>query len=271
MRRSDQTPTLYWWTLPLSPGRLATVFAATLSTSRALVHPSAALDRCAGGLESRSLGHSVARVDDVAGLLRAMDEERVSACTIAIFPSSRSDTELERAAPVVAQGLEQLGFTMAIVPGGEAGARFRCAFRVPGQVLEAVEALALERRFGGNLGQVEMAFLQGLGLRPNQAARLRLVLAGGGASLVGVDRAGSRRVHYLESGKGYTGTYEEMSLREAVGERVRESWRRFPISVVMFAGLPFFIGAFWTRNVLGRRGASPAKPESSSGSSRAGK
>lgn len=263
VRRSDRTPTLYWWTLPLSPGSFARLFAEALSTSRALVSPVSALDRCAETLAVHRVSASAARVDDVTGLLEAMDEERVAACTVAIFPSSRPDHELESAAAHLELDLEQLGFTMALVPRGEAGARFCFGFRVPGKVLEAVESLAHGRRFGGNLGQVEMAFLQGLGLRPNQVARLRLVLEGGGASLVGVDRAGRRRVHYLESGKGYTGTYEEMTLGEALRERVRESWRRFPISVVMFAGLPFFIGAFWTRNLLSRRGAPASDPSKS--------
>ncbi len=255
VRRSDRTPTLYWWSLPLSPGAFAQVFGETLSTARALVHPARSVEQGTHNLSVVPLGHDVARVDDVRALMTAMDQERVAACTVAMFPASRSEAELERAAPQLVDDLERLGFTMALVPGGEAGARFRFCFRVPGKVLEAIEALALERRFGGNLGQVEMAFLQGLGLRPNQVARLRLVLRDGGAKLVGVDRAGRRRVDYLESGKGYTGVYEEMTLREAVGERLRESWRRFPISVVMFAGLPFFIGAFWARHALSRRDA----------------
>lgn len=253
VRRSDRSPTLYWWSMPLSPGALVQVLGDGLASARALVHPQSALTHCADTVRSQPLSSDVARVDDVPELLRALDEERAAACTVAVFPESRRDRELESAAPVLCEDLERLGFTLAIVPGGEAGARFRFCFRVPGKVLEAVEALALGRQFGGNLGQVEMALLQGLGLRPKQAARLRLVLEGGGASLQGIDRAGRRRMHYVETGKGYTGTYDEMSLREAVGERMRESWRRFPISVVMFAGLPFFIGAFWAKNLLSRR------------------
>jgi hypothetical protein len=259
VRRSDLAPMLYWWSMPLSPGGFAQVFAETLASATALVHPIGALERCAGQLRADPLAGAVARVDDVPALLKALHQERASACTVAIFPSSSRDAELEEAARVLPKDLERLGFTMAMVPGGEAGARFRFCFRVPGKVLEAVEALALGRRFGGNLGQVEMALLQGLGLRPNQVARLRLVLEGGGAALRGIDRAGRRRVHYLESGKGYTGTYEEMTLREAVGERVRESWRRFPISFVMFAGLPFFIAAFCARNAFSRRDKSRPK------------
>lgn len=259
VRRSDRTPTLYWWSMPLSPGGFAQVFAESLASATALVHPMTAFDRGATELQARPQVGAVARVDDVAGLLAALEHGRVADCTVAIFPSSSRTAELEAAARVLPEDLERLGFTMALVPGGEAGGRFRFCFRVPGKVLEAVEALALGRRFGGNLGQVEMALLQGLGLRPNQVARLRLVLEGGRATLLGSDRAGRRRVHFLESGKGYTGTYEEMTLREAVGERVRESWRRFPISVIMFAGLPFFIAAFWARHALTRRDKSPPK------------
>jgi len=259
VRRSDRTPTLYWWSLPLSPSGLARVFHDTLVSTRALVYPLAAAGRCADRLDFTRLSSSVARVDDVLALLSALDHERVRACTVALFPASRSDAELVHAAAALPEDLERQGFTIALLPGGEGDARFRYCFRVPGKVLEAVEALALGRRFGGNLGQVEMALLQGLALHPNQAARLRLVLEAGGATLHGVDRAGRRRIRYLETGKGYTGTYEEMTLREAVGERVRESWRRFPISVVMFAGLPFFIGAFWVHHVLAGRDGAPSQ------------
>jgi hypothetical protein len=208
-------------------------------------------------LGARELATGVALVPDVGALLEACHDRRAQDCTIVIFPASRKEAELERDVPRLARDLERLGFTMAIVPQGDGGTRHRFCFRVPGIVLEAVEALALGRRFGGNLGQVEMALLQGLGLRPNQIMRLTLAMEDGEASLWGVDRAGRRRIHYLESGKGYTGTYEELSLREAVGERVREGWRRFPIGVVMFAGLPFFIGAFWAQNVLSRRKVPP--------------
>jgi hypothetical protein len=76
----------------------------------------------------------------------------------------------------------------------------------------------------------------------------------GGATLVGIDGSGRRRVQYLESEKGYTGTVEELSMRDALSERLREGWRRFPIGVVMFVGLPFFIAAFWIGS-LAQRGA----------------
>jgi hypothetical protein len=89
---------------------------------------------------------------------------------------------------------------------------------------------------------------------------LRLVMQDGKAQLLGIDASGRRRVQYLESGKGYTGLYEELSMRDAVRERVREGWRRFPIGVVMFAGLPFFIAAFWIGSFLRRGVEPPAKP-----------
>jgi hypothetical protein len=85
-------------------------------------------------------------------------------------------------------------------------------------------------------------------------AHLRLEMRDGGATLCGPSAGGRQRVQYLEAGKGYTGVYEELSLRDAVGERWREAWRRFPIGVVMFVGLPFFIAAFWARALVTRPG-----------------
>lgn len=252
VRRSNRMPTLYWWSLPLSLGAFAELFADEISSSKALVFPAEALSSCREALRPQEMSRQVALVEDVLALLRARDEGRVGLCGIALFPASRTRHDLERAAAALPDGLERQGFTFAILPAGDGGMRHRFAFRVPGQVLQALETLALERRFGGNLGQVEMAFLQGLALQPNHCARLALVLENGGASVQGVDRAGRRRVYYLESQKGYTGTWEDLTLRDAVGERLRESWRRFPVGVVMFAGLPFFIGAFWARHALSR-------------------
>lgn len=260
VRRSNHMPMLYWWSLPLSLQAFAKIFAQDLDATRALVRPVSALRHCATEVGARPLEADTAIVPHVHRLLEACHDRRAQDCTIAIFPPSRTEADLERDAPRVGRDLERLGFTMAIAPHGDGGTRHRFCFRVPGKVLEAVEALALARRFGGNLGQVEMAFLQGLGLRPNQAMRLTLALERGEASVWGVDRAGCRRIHYLESGKGYTGTYEELGLREAVGERVRERWRRFPIGVVMFAGLPFFVAAFWVQNVLRRKPRSHSEP-----------
>ena len=261
VRRSNQTPALYWWSLPLSLRTLASTFATEIASMQALVRPAAALGGVAGELGARDLGSGVARVGEVAALLQACDDGRVAPCRLALFPASRSDEDLQRAARTLEREFERQGFTMAIVPGGDGGMRHRFAFRVPGRVLEALEVLALGRRFGGNLGQVEMALLQGLRLRAGQSARLELVLQGGGVTLRGMERGGRRRLVYLESEKGFTGGSEELTLREAVGARVREAWRRFPVGVVMFAGLPFFIGAFWVQDAWARR-ARPASDES---------
>ncbi|MFQ5599237.1 MAG: hypothetical protein ACE5G2_01645 [Candidatus Krumholzibacteriia bacterium] len=260
VRRSDRTPMLYWWSLPLSLRTFASLYEESLRTSRALVRPAVAVAGCAPEIGARPVEGNAMLVSDVTALLEARDDGRAGACSIIIFPATHPEEALERSAHQLQEGLERLGFTMAIVPEDDGRIRHQFCFRVPGKVLEAIEHLAHGRRFGGNLGRVEMALLQGLLLRPKQVARLRLVMENGGASLVGIDRAGRRRIHYLESGKGYTGTYEEMTLREAVGARARESWRRFPIGVVMFAGLPFFIGAFWAKNILSRRGDEASRP-----------
>ena len=254
VRRSNTAPNLYWWSLPLSLRALAATFAQEIASMQALVRPGAALGAAAAELGARDLGAGVAMVGDTAALLHACDDGRVAPCRLALFPATRSEEDLRRAALSFERDLERQGFTMAIVAGGDGGMRHRFAFRVPGRVLEVLEALALGRRFGGNLGQVEMALLQGLRLRAGQRARLELVLQGGGATLRGMERGGRRRLVYLESEKGYTGGSEELTLREAVGARVRESWRRFPVGVVMFAGLPFFIGAFWAQGAWARRG-----------------
>jgi hypothetical protein len=246
-------PTLYWWSLPLSLQAFAEAFQDEIESTQALVFPSAALASSQSELQPQELDGKVALVRNVPALLRARDGGQAGECSIAMFPVNHRLEDLRRVAASLPQDLERQGFTLAIVPPGDGGMRHRFAFRVPGKVLQAIETLALGRRFGGNLGQVEMAFLQGLALPPNHKTRLDLLLENGGASVQGVDRAGRRRVYYLESQKGYTGTWEELTLREALGERVRESWRRFPVGVVMFAGLPFFIGAFWAHHALSRR------------------
>jgi hypothetical protein len=249
VRRSNALPTLYWWSLPLAPREVSRLFADSLVGARAVVHPAAAL---AGTPEIAAIRWpgGTARVEDVTALLEARTEGRVPPCTIAIFPPTARDADLEPRMTSFRAELERLPYTIALVPEGDGRARHRFSFRVPGKVIRALEHLALGRGFGGNPGQVEMALLQGLGLRPNHEAPLRLVLQDGGVELVGVDSSGRRRIQYLDGGKGYTGLYEELSLGDAVRERAREAWRRFPVGVVMFIGLPFFIAAFWLANLV---------------------
>lgn len=256
VRRSNRVPTLYWWSLPLSPREVAQRFAAALVGARAVVHPAAALGGGSAGLGARDWPGGTALVTDVPALLEARHEGRVGACDIAVFPPSARLDDLEKRAARFHAELERLPFTIALRPEGDGRARSLFCFRVPGKVVEALEHLALGRGFGGNPGQVEMALLQGLALRPNHVAHLRLEMRDGGATLCGPGAGGRQRVQYLEAGKGYTGVYEELSLRDAVGERWREAWRRFPIGVVMFVGLPFFIAAFWARALVTRPGGS---------------
>jgi hypothetical protein len=124
---------------------------------------------------------------------------------------------------------------------------------VPGRAIAAQEELALGRRFGAAPGQLEMALLQGLALQPGGSTRLRLVLQDGSARLVRDEAGARRRLTLLHAGQGYTGVREEVSLSAALRARCREDWRRFPVGVVMFAGLPFFIAAFWLASLLRRR------------------
>lgn len=264
VRRSDVVPTLYWWTLPLPVQRLPALYADALAGARALVVPAAALGGSTA-VAARVLPGGVALVADCAALLLARDQGRVGPCTIAFFPPGTPDTVLEARAPEMHAGFEKLPFTIALRPERDGRARHHYCFRVPGKVIAALEVLALQREFGGNHGQVEMALLQGLQLRPGQSVPLQLVLQHGQAALCGTSSGGRRRVTHLESGKGYTGVYDEVTFPEALRRRAREGWRRFPVGVVMFAGLPFFIAVFWIARWAGRSGArataAPAPPE----------
>jgi hypothetical protein len=259
VRRSNQSPTLYWWNLPLSLRDLPVVLGDSLAGARAVVHPAAALGALGQGLGARELSGGAALVADVRGLLEERDAGRIAPCSIALFPSTARDEDL--ATPDFHARLERLPFAIAMLPDGDGRARHQFCFRDPGKVIAALEHLSLGRSFGGNAGQVEMALLQGLALRPNHVARLQLVMGQGSASLVAIQSGGRRRVHYLESGKGYTGVCEDLSLRDALSERLGESWRRFPVGVVMFVGLPFFIAAFWLRNLATSRGVHGAAAE----------
>lgn len=270
VQRSNRVPTLYWWSLPLRLRDAATLFSGGLATARAVVHPASALGNEAAALGAQLWPGDTARVTDVGALLEARDEGRVAPCTIAIFPATVRDDELEPRMTRFHDDLERLGFTIAIVPDGDGRARHHFCFRVPGQVIVALEHLAHGRGFGGNPGQVEMALLSGLQLRPKHQASLRLVLQNGGTMLLGEGAGGRRRITYLESSKGYTGVFEDLSLREFAGERAREAWRRFPVGVVMFIGLPFFIATFWIHSLMTRRGArDAAAPVAPSGASSA--
>jgi hypothetical protein len=258
VQRSDRAPTLYWWSLPLGLADVARLFADQLPGARAVVHPASALGAAAVDLHARDLPGGAALVPDVAALLVARDAGRVRPCTIAVFPPTTRDEDLQTRADWAA-ALERLPFTIAIQPDGDGRARHRFCLRVPGKVIAAIEHLAHERRFGGNPGQVEMALLQGLALRPKHTAQLQLVLRDGAATLVRIDASGRRRVTLLESGKGYTGATSVMPLSEALRERAREARRRFPVGVVMFIGLPFFIASFWIAS-WARRGKPAGAP-----------
>lgn len=250
VRRSDRTPTLYWWSLPLSPRDVAALYADQLAGALAVVQPANALQ---GAVPATPWPGGTAWVEDVGALLEARHEGRVGPCTIAVFPPTVRREDLEKRVQRFDAELERLGFTLAMIPEGDGRARHRFCFRVPGKVIRALEHLALGRGFGGDPGQVEMALLQGLGLRPKHRAALRLVMQDGAAALV--REAGRRRIRYLESGRGYVGRSESVPLGSVLRRRWREGWRRFPVGVVMFAGLPFFIGAFWLRHLLSRRNA----------------
>jgi hypothetical protein len=184
---------------------------------------------------------------------------------MAFFPPTARDSDLERRAAHFHEELERLPFTIAMQSDGPSPGRHRFCFRVPGKGHRRTRGARLAARLWWQRGPGRDGALARLGLRPNHVAHLKLVLQDGRAALIGIDQGGRRRIQYLESDKGYTGVYEDLSLADAVGERVREAWRRFPIGVVMFVGLPFFIAAFWIGSLTGKSALpSSAKPGATS-------
>ena len=254
VRRSPVVPALHWWTLPLPVQRLAGLYADLIAGAGALVSPGQAVGAGAQ-VAARLLPGDVALVADGAALLTARDQGRVAPCTIAFFPPGMSDADLETHAAAMRDALETLPFTIALQPEGDGRARHHYCFRVPGKVVLALEHLALERGFGSHPEQVEKALVQGLQLRPGQRLELQLVLRDGKASLGGASSTGRQSVKYLESGKGYTGSSAALPFGTALRDHTREAWRRFPVGVVMLAGLPVFIAAFWIGRWAGRPGA----------------
>ncbi len=258
VRRSNRVPTAYWWSLPLGLPRFGALYAEALAGARMLVRPASALGDHARELGAEPSAGGAASLHDVPRFLALRGEGRVGPCTAALFPATVSEAEIAARSFDRRTELERLPFTIAIVPCGDGRARHEYCFRVPGKVIAALEDLALGRRFGGDPGRLEMAMLHGLGLRPGQSAELRLEMESGGACLVRIEAGGRRRLTLLQSGKGYTGTRESLSLGAALRERWRESWRRFPVGVVMFVGLPLFIATFWIAGLF-RRGTMPAR------------
>lgn len=260
VRRSSEVPTVYWWSLPLALTRVALLDAETLPGARVVVHPGTVLGAHAAEVGAQESPGGTATLRGVRQFFELRAEGLIGPCTAALFPPGVNDAELAARLPCFRSDLERLPFTLALRPRGDGRARHEFCFRVPGKVIAALEDLALGRAFGGDLGQVEIALLQGLRLRPGDTANLRLVMQQGGASLVRIEAGGRRRVTYLESGQGYTGIEAEVTLGEALRQRGRESWRRFPVGVVMFAGLPFFVAAFWAANLFRSR-LPPGRPD----------
>ena len=236
LQRASRGTTLYWWSLPLRLRDVKLLFGAGLTGARAIVHPASALGHEAAALGAKPWPGDTVCVADIGALLEARDGGQVAPCTIAIFPPAVPDSELAPHLAHFRDDLEQLGFTIAMVPDGDGRARHRFCFRVPGHSIVALEHLAHGRRFADDPARVEAALLDGLRLRPRGVAHLRLVLQNGTVQLIG----------------------------DKTGARVREAWRRFPLGVVMMIGLPFFIAAFWIHSLMTRRGArvaaAPAAP-----------
>lgn len=251
--RSSSVPALYWWNLPLAMPRLLTLAAEALPGGRLVIHPAPALGAHAAAIGARGWPGETAVVRDVQRFLALCADGDIPPVTAAFFSAAAGEVELARYCSRIPAELEQLPFTVALRPDGDGRARYEGCFRAPGRALAALEEVALGRRFGADPAQQEAELLAALALQPGRAASLRLVLQQGGVRLLREQAGGLRQWILLESGSGEAAIRREPSLAEAVRRRVRESWRRFPVGVVMFAGLPFFIAAFWLASLTRRR------------------
>jgi hypothetical protein len=131
-------------------------------------------------------------------------------------------------------------------------ARPQFCFERPGDAIRALEVLSLGRRFGDDAVATQQALLQHDDFQRLDELSLRLVLQDGTARLEAISDDGRQRTCYLH-GDGVSGRVETRS-RWAVW---RESWaeerRRFPVTFILFAGLPVFIGFFRLGGMVWRR------------------
>ena len=259
VRRSTTDVERHWWSLPFSLKQFSQVFHADLRAAEAIISPGNALDAVdaallalaedqpdsSGGvavevqvsvglMQSKQRSPSVLRLADVAALLDLADSGRVAPCRITI--------ERQGGSPL---------FTIQ-VPERHAEQLQYC-FHRRGDAVRALASLTLGRGLGTDPVGAESDLLRHEDFADAARHSLQLVLEKGGARLEGLEDGGRRRVCYLESGRGYQGSSEVRSRWQVWRESWREDCRRFPVKVILFAGLPVFIGMFRAAGALLRR------------------
>ena len=259
VRRCAEDPRLHWWSLPLSLRQFSQVFRADFRGAEAKVLPANALDAvdaallavgdeppepsggvavgvqvAAGLMHAKHRSPNTLRLGDVAALLDLADSGQVAPCLITIEKQ-----------PGVSL------FDLQVPELHSAQLQFR--FHRQGDAVRALESLTLGRGFGADPVGAERALLSHADFTSGSQHNLRLVLENGEARLDSIGDGGRLRVCYLESGRGYSGSSESRSRWQAWRESWKEERRRFPVKVVLFAGLPVFIGIFRAGGALLRR------------------
>lgn len=269
VRRSDEDPARLWWSLPLSLRQFRRCFAAELQHADALVRPPAAVDSVdavilsvaqdegaqpaasrtadssSGGatsvqlaperLHRRVVPEGTLCFRDVPALLELVDQGRVAPCRIRVHPD----------------GAAEARFHIDIPEADSARAQF--LFEQPGDAVRALESLALGRRFGNAAANLETSLCRCLESAPEGELALRLVLEHGAARLESTSSDGRRRTCHLHSVEGRSGEVDVRSRWDVWRETSREWRRRFPVNVILFAGLPLFIAFFRVGGAIVRR------------------
>jgi hypothetical protein len=253
VRRSRQHSDLHWWSLPLSPGQFAKLFAQDLRHAEALVYPAAALRDKQEPLQAAPCGAATLRVGDLQGLLRLADSGRIEECKIGIFPRELAEEEVRLMASQLAAGEEPLSFLFALEIPRRHTAQVQYAFRKSGDGIKALEHLSLGRVFGPPPSQVEQELLQHEDFLTDEPRHLQLVLQQGGAKLFGVDEDGCQQVRYITSGEGFSVADASPNRWQMLRERCSDAHRGFWVNKMMLASLPAFIGFFKAKAALLRR------------------
>jgi hypothetical protein len=260
VRRCQEAASLLWWSQPLSLTQFSQVFRNDLRGAEATVLPADALDAVDAALlavgddlvsepsGSGAVGVQVAtnllqrrhdapatlRLTNIAALMSRADAGRLAPCQVTIEP--------QPGRPFC---------TMQIPQHNAAQVQFR--FHRHGDAVRALASLTLGRGFGGDPVAAEQALLQHKDFANGTSRELQLILENGAARLEAFEDGGRRRVCYLQSGRGYCGDSERRSRWQVWRAAWNEERRRFPVKVVLFAGLPVFIAIFRAGGALLRR------------------
>jgi len=265
--RRDGVAGLVWWSLPLSLRQFCRCFAAELRTAEALVEPTHAVD-----VVDATLLRVGSDEEDVPFLDGSVDERGVVATRVSA-PTRPMRAQVPSSTLVFAdaRGLLELADQGRVGPcritlrqpdgddvlsleiPAQAHDRVQFCFLRPGDALRAVESLALGRRFGTDAEALERVLLDTVMPADGTAHRLHLVLEAGTARLESRSTDERTRTIHLHSEGGESGECETRDRWQVLQERWSEQRRRFPVNVILFAGLPLFIGFFRLSGVLLRR------------------